>query len=99
MYGTHAMSVPSHVTGFADALVADTTGAAMNPEPSASAAMSFMGLSVDSPPPFASTIVAVGAAGRRRRSRLGAGHLDLERLVHRLHGLAMSTPVAVPELL
>jgi hypothetical protein len=52
-----------HVTGYADALVADTIGAAMNPQPSATAAMSFMGLSVDSPSPFASTIVTVDAAG------------------------------------
>jgi hypothetical protein len=54
--------VPLHVTGYADALVADTIGAAMNPQPSATAAMSFMGFSVDSPPPFASTIVIVDAA-------------------------------------
>jgi hypothetical protein len=46
MYGTHAGAVPSHVTGIADAVAADTIGAAMNPQPSATAAMSFMGHSV-----------------------------------------------------
>src|SRR6476469_4685121 len=44
MYGTHAVSVPSHDAGYADALAADTIGAAMNPQPNATAAMSFMGL-------------------------------------------------------
>jgi hypothetical protein len=64
-YGTHATSVPSHVTGNADALVADTMGAAINPQPNATAAMSLMGHSVDTPSPFASTMVTVGAAGVR----------------------------------
>src|SRR4029453_4654967 len=45
-YGTHATSVPSHDTGNADALVADTIGAARNPQPNATTAMSLMGLSV-----------------------------------------------------
>jgi hypothetical protein len=36
--------VPSHDTGSADALAAHTIGAAMNPQPNATAAMSFMGL-------------------------------------------------------
>src|SRR5690349_5584189 len=46
IYGTHAGAVPSHDTGYADALVAVTIGAAMNPQPNATAAMSFMALSV-----------------------------------------------------
>jgi hypothetical protein len=61
-YGTHATSVPSHDTGYADALVADTIGAAMNPDPNATAAMSLMGLSVCSSPRFASTMATVDAA-------------------------------------
>ncbi len=60
-YVTHA--APSHVPGDADALAAATIGAAMNPQPNATAAMSLMGLSVGSPSAFASTIGAVGAAG------------------------------------
>src|SRR5437763_799090 len=35
IYGTHAGAVPSHDTGYADALVAVTIGAAMNPQPNA----------------------------------------------------------------
>ena len=46
MYGTHAGAVPSQDTGYADALVAVIIGAAMNPQPNATAAMSFMGHSV-----------------------------------------------------
>jgi hypothetical protein len=61
MYVTHA--APSHVPGYADASAADTIGAAMNPQPSATAAMSLMGLSLDSPAAFASTIGTVGTAG------------------------------------
>src|SRR3954470_2977501 len=57
------MPVPLHVTGYADALVADIIGAAMNPQPSATAALSFMGPSVDSPSRFASALVTVDAAG------------------------------------
>jgi hypothetical protein len=37
------MSVPSHDTGSADAVGTDIIGAAMNPQPSATAAISFMG--------------------------------------------------------
>src|SRR5215212_8020214 len=44
MYGTHATSVPSHDAGNADALAADTNGAAMNPQPNATAAMSLMAI-------------------------------------------------------
>jgi len=60
IYGTHAGAVPSHDTGYADALVAVTIGATMNPQPNATAAMSFMALSVCSPPRFAFTIATVG---------------------------------------
>jgi hypothetical protein len=60
-YVTHA--APSHVPGDAEAPAAPTIGAAMNPQPSATAAMSLMGLSVDSPSAFASTIGTVGTAG------------------------------------
>jgi hypothetical protein len=42
MYVTHA--APSHVPGDADTLAADTIGAAMNPQPNATAAMSLMAL-------------------------------------------------------
>jgi hypothetical protein len=41
-YVTHA--APSHVPGDADTLAADTIGAAMNPQPNATAAMSLMAL-------------------------------------------------------
>jgi hypothetical protein len=44
MYGTHAWLVPSHVPGYADAVGADTIGAARNAQPNANAAMSLMGL-------------------------------------------------------
>jgi hypothetical protein len=57
--------VPSHGPGYADAVAAETIGAAMNPQPSATAAMSFMGLSVDSSSAFAATIGTVGIAGVR----------------------------------
>src|ERR1700687_5166425 len=42
MYVTHA--APSHDPGDADTLAADTIGAAMNPQPNATAAMSLMPL-------------------------------------------------------
>jgi hypothetical protein len=60
-YVTHA--APSHVPGDAEAPAAPTIGAVMNPQPSATAAMSLMGLSVDSPSVFASTIGTVRPAG------------------------------------
>src|SRR5215207_9837787 len=41
-YGMH--SATSHDSGYADALAADTIGAAMNPQPNATAAMSFMAI-------------------------------------------------------
>jgi hypothetical protein len=46
MYGTHAVLVPSHEPGYAETGAAATSGAAMNPQPNATAAMSFMGHSV-----------------------------------------------------
>ena len=63
MYGTHAVLVPSHDPGYADAVAADPIGAAINPQPNATAAMSFMGLSVCSPSAFASTMGALGTSG------------------------------------
>src|SRR6476660_8529176 len=80
MYGTHAVSVPSHDAGYADALAADIIGAATNPQPNATAAMSFMVLayvpgrrlpqqSPQSAPP--TTLTSHEMAPRRGASRYG----------------------------
>ena len=76
---TRCVSAVAHA-GYADALAADTIGAAMNPQPNATAAMSFMGLayvpgrrlpqqSPQSAPP--TTLTSHEMAPRRGASRYG----------------------------